>query len=418
MCKLIAELSGTDKQIVKEMLSRLESHSANPGIDIRLTGEIYGKLHMKIRQLGLDPRDTTPRELYQSLINLADLHDQFLAKRLGIASRDDPVEVANVVSKFSNRIRLPKHSWALKHTTIKRLLKDHPPKTVMKLLRYRSVESMLKREPVSMLLTVARHIEPAQWQNRFVQNYKTIKSNDFEVREIEIEHLQDRRWDQIGDIFSSTRRSNIIHSPEAGAIAILPLKVKELKGLTLTSLLLVLHYINEIRVFSTYCKFRHMQPSFGKQLTERFMGGKQEYVTIASQSVHWKVVHRYYGSKERKNHPEIFEPHVQPEDLSYRRAEEILYGLEPALHFWHDIDYVGLPEPDGAISFNLTDAAMNLINNIPFERRASYHMQASIWNELYFRYLGQNVFEQQVLSQLDELNDFSLMATLDTEFVL
>lgn len=417
MCKLIADLAGADKQVIKEVLARLEGHSASPGVDIRLTGEIYGKLHMKVRALGLDPADTTPHELYLALLNLADLHDGFLAKRLGIKQRRDADEVARAVSIFATRMRLPKQSWALKHTAIKRLLKAMPPKNLMKLLHYRSVESMLKREPPALLLAVARHTEGEPWQQRFVQSYKTTKSNEFETRDIEIEYLAEKRWKTVGELFTSTRRSNIMHAPEAGAIVLLPLPAKNLKGLTITNLLLVLHYINEIRAFSTYCKFHHMRPNFGVLLYEHLKGDKHNHVSIASHPVHWRVVHRYYGTVARKSHPEIFEPHVQPEDLSYRKAEEVLYSLEPALHFWHDMDYVGLPQPDGPLSFNLTDAAMNLVNDLPYERRAYYHLQGAIWNEMYFRYVGQRSFEQNVLQQLDLQAEFSVASALDTEFV-
>jgi hypothetical protein len=130
------------------------------------------------------------------------------------------------------------------------------------------------------------------------------------------------------------------------------------------------------------------------------------------------VVHRYYGTRDRFNHPEIFEPHVQPEDLTYRKAEAILYRLEPALHFWHDTDYVGLPETDGPISFSLTDMAMNLVNGLPYEKRAYYHMQDSLWNEVYSRYIGQTSFEKQMLQQLDEQPVLAEQPAMSMEFVL
>jgi len=134
--------------------------------------------------------------------------------------------------------------------------------------------------------------------------------------------------------------------------------------------------------------------------------------------VHWRIVHRYYGTAEAFKHPEIFEPHVQPEDLAYRKAEAFLYRLEPALHFWHDTDYVGLPEADGSISFSLTDMAMNLVNGLPYENRASYHMRDALWNEVYSRYIGQQAFEKQVLRQLDDQPALTRNPALDLEFAL
>jgi hypothetical protein len=102
------------------------------------------------------------------------------------------------------------------------------------------------------------------------------------------------------------------------------------------------------------------------------------------------------------HHPEIFEPHVQPEDMSWRKAEELLYRIEPALHFWHDMDYVGLMMPGGPVSFNLVDNAVCFVNGLPYSRKANNHFKEALWNEILIRYLGQRTLEQQVLKQLDK----------------
>ena len=47
---------------------------------------------------------------------------------------------------------------------------------------------------------------------------------------------------------------------------------------------------------------------------------------MAGSHVHWRVIQRYFGKLENEYHPEIFEPHVQPEDLHWRKAEEALYN--------------------------------------------------------------------------------------------
>ncbi len=418
VCRLVAELVGADKRVLGEVFLRLEQQSANPGIDVRLTGEIYGKLHMKMRSLGLDPNDTTPHELYNTLLSLVARHDFFLAKRLGVDNIADSAEIAQAVVTVIQRLGIPKQSWAFKSTTAKRLLKAMPPKSLMKLLHYRSVDSMLKREPSTVILAIARHVESPQWQRRFVQGYKNLKSNDFEVRDIDTLYLAHKKWDEVSQFFVTSHRSNIVHSEEVGLIVLLKLNTDQTTGITLASLLLALHYINEIRAFSTYCKFHHMRPDFGNLLIKHRLNENPSYAQLAGQSMHWRVIHRYFGTVDRMNHPEIFEPHVQPEDLSYRRAEETLYHLEPALHFWHDMDYVGLPNTSGPISFNLTDMAMNLINKLPFEKRAFYHMQDALWNEIYARYIGQPAFERKILEQLDEgLVDASHPA-MDLEFVV
>ncbi len=409
---------GADNRLVRDMFARMELHSGAPGIDLRLTGEIYGRLHMKIRELGLDPNDTTPHELYHALLSLTSLHDEFLVKRLDIDDPNDTGQISNAVVKIINHIKYPKHSWALKSTAAKRLLKATPPKLLMKQLNYRSVDSLLRREPASILVTIARHTEPTQWQEKFVNSYKKLRPNDFEVRDIEVVHLSDKRWEKVGKALGGAKHNSIVHSPEAGVVILLPVQINKPRGLTLVSILLTLHYINEIRAFSTYCKFHHMRPDFSKLLIEHVLNQKQDHVSIAGHPVHWRVIHRYYGSTDKLNHPELFEPHVQPEDLAYRKAEDVLFRLEPALHFWHDTDFLGLPQPDGPISFSLTDMAMNLVNKLNFEGRVNYHMQESLWNEVYFRYFGQRSLENQILYQLDEQSTLERQTAMDMDFVV
>jgi hypothetical protein len=127
------------------------------------------------------------------------------------------------------------------------------------------------------------------------------------------------------------------------------------------------------------------------------------HARLAGQPIHWRVVHRYYGTQHQDEHPEIFQPHVQPEDMAYRKAEHTLFRLEPALHFWQDTDYVALPQAEGeAVSFNLMDVAVNLVNRLPYEHRVAYHNREAIWNELHSRYLGQRALERHLLQQLDD----------------
>ncbi len=416
MCKLVAELVGADTQLMREVFRRLEVQSGEPGIDVRLTGEIYGKLHMKMRALGLDPNDTTPHELYQALLNLAALHDDFLAKRLNVNTNDRAQVISEAVARFINRLHMPKQAWVFKGTAAKKLLKATPPRTLMKLLHYRSLDSMLKRESAAMLVTAARHLEPEQWQKRFVSSYKKLKPSDFEVRDIVAECLPIQRWQAVGEHIRAQYHTTIVHTPEAGGIALLPVEAQGIQGLTLATLLLTLHYVNEIRAFSTFAKFGHLHPKFGSNLVEHILEQKQDHFTLAGQPIHWRVVHRYYGNTNHTR-PEIFEPHVQAEDLAYRKAEEVLYRMEPALHFWHDMDYAGLPQTDGPLSFNLTDMAFNLVNRLPYEQRVSYHLKGALWNEIYCRYTSQRQFEQQILQQLDEQSVAKKPSVLDLEFV-
>lgn len=415
MCKLIAELVGADKQIVSEVVHRFERSSGEPGIDIRLTGEIYGRLHMKVRELGLDPNDTTARELYHALISLADLHDQFLAARFGIEDRANTDQVLSGVVGIINKLQMPRHGWVIKGSVVKRLLKSVPPKSLMRSLHYRSLDSMLKREPARLLLNMARHVEPANWQQRFDAKIEQLTASDFEQKDIDVVYLDELKWSAAIEQVALQRHTNIFYSPEAGNVLVTPLPARGKHGMTLASTMMILHYINEIRTHSTYLKFHQLMPGFGTKIRDITTKQTAHHVRVAGQPLHWRIVHRYYGTTTRVLHPEVFEPHVQPEDLAYRKAEHILYRFEPALHFWKDLDYIGVNHPSGPISFNLMDVALNLFNNRSYEQRVNYHMRDSLWNELLIRYIGQRSLERQLLQHLDE-QTLSEVFSPDMEF--
>ncbi len=418
MCKLIAELVGADKQIVSEVVRRLELASGQPGIDVRLTGEIYGQMHMKMRELGLDPSDTTAKELYQGLLGLADLHDQFLARRLGVVDRTNAEEVLSAVAMVINRLHMPRQAWVIKGSVIKKLLKANPPKQLMQTLHYRSIESMLKREPARLLLTMARHIEQDKWQQRYSQACSRLQSGDFEQHNIEVTYLDELKWSAVIQAVAPIFHTNSFYCVESGSIFITPLPARGKHGLTLATLMITLHYINEIRTQSTYLKFYQPMPGFGQKVEAVVKKSSTDHILLAGQAIQWRIVHKYYGTSTRLLHPEVFEPHVQPEDLAYRKAEQILYRLEPALHFWHNLDYVGVSHNNHPISFNLMDMVLNLLNDIPYEKRLNYHMRDALWNELLIRYVGQRSLERQLLQHLNDQTLGQVAFVPDMEFVV
>ncbi len=401
MTRVLAELLHADEPLFSMALHRLEQASGNPSIDVRLTAEIVGKIQHKLRALGLDPKDTTGKELYQALFNLVKLHDGFLAKRIGAK---DPTDVHDVLTKIKATVEgldIPKHAWVVKHSVAKRLLKATPPKHVMKQLGYRSIDSLLKREDVAEIIGATRFLETIQWQQSFIQKYKKLRPTDFETRDIEIIVLDPKRWGEPTKQHVGEKRHNITHLKELGAIIVLPMPVTHMPGVSITSLPLLIHYINEIRLYSAFFKMHQVRADFSELFVMTLTDDPADHAVLAGQPIHWRVIQRYFGRVEAEHHPEIFQPHIQPEDLHWRKAEEVLYTLEPALHFWHDMDFVGMVRTDRPISFNLLDMAVSYVNDLPYGEQAVYHFRDALWNELYMRYMGEPVLEDQILKQLD-----------------
>lgn len=401
MSKMLSKLLGAKEPLFSLALKQLEQDSGRQGIDIRLSTEISTKIRQRTNMLGLDPDDTTPEELYHALLGRIAKDDRQLAQSINI---NDPNDIADVLKKIKSTVeglKIPRSCWVLKRSVAKRMLKQNPPKVVMKTLNYRSVDSMLKNENLGEIFGALRFAESSEWLNSFNENYKNLKPSDFESRLIEIIEMPMQRWGDIAETFIKKKRHNITHVKELGVILMLPIKEKKITGITITVLPLLLHYINEIRLYSSFFKLKQMQPNFGSIVADTLNADPDTAVILGGQSIHWRVLQRYFGKLEKENHPEIFEPHVQPEDLHWRSAESVLYEIEPRIEFWKEMDYVGILDGNRPVTFNLMDTAVGYANNTSYKDRVIYHFRESLWNEIFARYMGEKTLEEQVLKQLD-----------------
>ncbi len=407
MSRMISELLGATEPLFSLAVKQLEEASGNPSADVRLTAEIVGKVRLKTEELGLDPDDTTPRELHAALLARIEEDDRRLVKKIGGKNPDDPVELMPLMKKTWEKMDTPKSCWVLKKSVAKAMLKKTPPKNIMAHLGYRSVDSMLKHEKLGEVYGALRFAESPEWLNEFNEQYKTLKPSDFETRRIEIVEMSLERWGDIAAPFIHKKRHNITHLKELGYILMLPVSEKtKLRGITIFTLPLIFHYLNEIRLYSAFFKLQQVKPNFGKVLANTLIADPPRAAVMAGQKIHWRVIQKYLGrhtdDMKSKKYPEIFEPHVQPEDLHWRRAGEMLLEVDPGLSFWQDLDYVGIKAKDGLpVPLNMLDVAASYVNRSPFSDRAVYHFRDSLWNELFIRYMGQKNLEQQILQQLD-----------------
>ena len=67
MTHVLKELLGTDHPLFVRNIADLEKASGNAGVDTRLIADIIQKAHRVMRQLRLDPADSSAREVYQAL---------------------------------------------------------------------------------------------------------------------------------------------------------------------------------------------------------------------------------------------------------------------------------------------------------------------------------------------------------------
>lgn len=397
---MLSELLAAREPLFSLSLKHLEKASGNQSVDIRLTSEIIGKVRLKTQELGLDPDDTTGKELYFALLSKIEQNDEHLVKQIGGKDPNDAAALMPLMKKAWDDFKTPKSCWVLKKSVAKRMLKNMPPKNIMKHLNYRSIDSMLKNENLAEIYGALRFAESPKWLNDFNETYKKLKPSDFETRQIEIVMMSMERWGDIAAPFIHKKKHNITHLKELGVILMLPVS-GQLRGITIFTLPLLFHYLNEIRLYSAFFKLQQVKPNFGDILVETLIADPPKGAIMAGNDIHWRVIQRYFGKLEHEKHPEIFEPHVQPEDLHWRRAEEMLYQLAPELEFWKDLDYVAVMHNKRPLTFNVLDVAASYVNKLPYKDRAIYHFRESLWTEIFVRYMGQKTLEEQVLKQLN-----------------
>lgn len=397
---MLSELLAAREPLFSLSLKHLEKASGNQSVDIRLTSEIIGKVRLKTQELGLDPDDTTGKELYFALLSKIEQNDEHLVKQIGGKDPNDAAALMPLMKKAWDDFKTPKSCWVLKKSVAKRMLKNMPPKNIMKHLNYRSIDSMLKNENLAEIYGALRFAESPKWLNDFNETYKKLKPSDFETRQIEIVMMSMERWGDIAAPFIHKKKHNITHLKELGVILMLPVS-GQLRGITIFTLPLLFHYLNEIRLYSAFFKLQQVKPNFGDILVETLIADPPKGAIMAGNDIHWRVIQRYFGKLEHEKHPEIFEPHVQPEDLHWRRAEEMLYELAPELEFWKDLDYVAVMHNKRPLTFNVLDVAASYVNKLPYKDRAIYHFRESLWTEIFVRYMGQKTLEEQVLKQLN-----------------
>lgn len=403
MSKLLRELLKAKEPLFTQSLRELEFYSGRKSIDIKLTAEIIEKTYAVLRSLGLDPDDTTDKELYHALLNRVREHNENLTKSIGCSERTLIKTIVPKLVEVVENTKTPRRCWVLKKSVAKDLLRQMPPKNMMKHLGYRSLESMFKNENFSEIYTALRFSETPEWLNQYNELFTArVMPSDFESRNIEIVIMDHDKWVKLTKRFVEKKKHNITHTKELGVIVVVPMQQAHMRGMALKVLPLLFHYINEIRLYSAFFKLKSTEPDFGKIISETLIADTGTGATIGKFSIHWRVIQRYFG-KNGNEPPEVFQPHVQPEDLHWRKAGEILMEISPELKFWDELDYVARlgQEDSNPVAFNLFDVAFAYSNEEPFSSRYFYHMRESLWNEIFMRYMGEPALKKQILEQLD-----------------
>jgi uncharacterized protein (TIGR00730 family) len=402
MAKFLQVLLDAEEPLFSMALQQLETISGRPAADARLIADITQMAHDNLRELGLHPATSTGEEVYQALLSRVEKDIERLTKIIGAKDSDDVQHLVPFMIKAADGVKFNRKVFVLKREKAKDLLRQMPPKALMEKLGYDDVEAMIENEDFDEIYTALRFSEGADWLNKYNELFEKITPEDYEERDLRILQMDHDKYVDLAAHFVKKKLHNVTHTKEMGTIVVVPMHAKTMRGLVLKTLPLLLHYMNEVKLYSTFFKLKSKKPHFGKTVVETLIADPGNASQMAGQKIHWRVIQRYLGRHKEDSVEKIaFEPHVQPEDLHWRRAEDLLYQIDPALEFWKDRDYVGLQYDGFPVAFNLFDVSFAYSNKEPYEGRYAYHFRESLWNEIFVRYMGFKNLEKQVLEQLD-----------------
>ncbi|MGH7195523.1 MAG: hypothetical protein ACREGA_01975 [Candidatus Saccharimonadales bacterium] len=406
MTRILSEILGVREPAFRLNVRTLERASDNGGVDISLSVEIMNGIRGKIRELGLDAENTTGQELYFALQQRLLADDQRFRQSLGLEPHAASPEILAAVQKFTRKLDVPKTCFAVRASVFKKLLKKSAPKRAMASLGYRSQDSMLKHESPALIYAAALISESSAWRKNFLAQYSKLAPSDFETRPISLFYPRSQRWENLAEEFAAKHHHMSISLKELGAIVFLPVNA-DVPALALTVTLLLLESINEIRCASTFLKFQQVKPDFGKLVASVATEEPVTAAKLAERPLPWRILQHFFDKEKAINHPELFEPHVQAEDMALAKAEHALAAQMPSLEFWENTSNLAYLDSGQPVSLNMLDVALGAANSLQYHQRVAHHVRGHVWQELLSRYLNQQNLDNvlgQISSDLGQPN--------------
>jgi hypothetical protein len=354
--------------------------------------------NLKLKELMLEP-DANDDEIYLALLKRVRDDNSRLAKILGIKNSNSPTEVEDNVLHITNNLTINKEAWVINENTAKKMLLAMPPEKAANLLKYKTAKEMIEKHDIYELFGLIRFSEGPEWLNRFNAQYNQLEPTDFERREIKFKQLP-QILAPAAKKFIAKKKHNLTHSKEMGVVYFLPVE-GDIPGALLRIMPLSFHYINEIRMYSAYFKLNKRRTDFGKRVTSALVA-EPEILKLSDFGLKWGLIQRYFGKLKDEKHPEEFLPHLQPEDLHWRKSEDIIYQLDPEFKFWQNMDWVAKLSKDGSpLTMNFMDVSLSFSNKVKFKDRLFYHFRESLWDQLMISFAGESEVESLIIAHLD-----------------
>ena len=298
----------------------------------------------------------------------------------------------------------------LKKDKAREMLLKTPPPNIITGLKYKNGHELLEKEKLEEVFPALRFIESREWMNNvFLPEYKKLKASDFEQRPIDLIVLSEK-WLKLTESFMNKKYHNVSHLKELGIVFIIPIKI-DTPGQTLRMFSLLLHYLYEVPFYSKLIKgYSNSNGDFADKLISLLRGDVIEITNYKLQITNDKfrvpIVQRYL-IKDNEQDKRLFTPHVNPEAIHWKKAQNVLIGFMKKqgfnINYLRNIDFVGdffpIDGKEELISFDLVDNVMSLVE----KRKFTYHYKEALWNKLFSEFLGgDKKIEEMIINNMDK----------------
>ncbi len=285
--------------------------------------------------------------------------------------------------------------YALKPAVIEHLLRKQLPLRTLQYLGYSNLTECLAKESIYELMAALRFSESGEWMQQFLAQYEELTADDFEERPIQFLTLSPEKWWKLAEPFATKKRHHFSHLKEAGVVFWYPSPQRQqTQDHGLAVVMMLLHYLFEVNFYSQWFKAQAVQqPDFGRIFVTTLQGDTE---LCAKDAYHLPIIQQYH-LKQPNPDPCVFQPHVMPEALHWRKAMTTLSAaiqFHPQYHrvaFWETCYTVGEQVNGQLVTLNMIDNVLS--TTVQF----NYHFREEMWNALFAHYFSSDLLEGSII---------------------
>lgn len=402
----IARILRADPEKIGKFFETMEEETGVGGVPEKIVKENNENMERILKKYNLEGK--TSEEIFSSLIYRLKRSNRVIKEFFGEPTLSQPKSYERVIEEAKWLANKPK-GFFLKKKKAKEMLRQTPPKNMIRAFGYSGVGELLEKEDLFEVYSALRFIEPSAWMNNeFLPAYKELEPSDFTEREVKITILS-KKWLRLAQDFVEKKYHNLSHLKEMGVVFVIPIE-EQSEGAFLRLFALLLHYLHEIPFYSSIFRKYVEDDNFAEETIESLQGKVLEPDEYPHKPTNWLIVQRYLAKIDKED-PRLFLPHVNPETLHWEKAEDAIADFAkkvPQVHLdiWRDLDWVGdfypsSKEGEVLVSFDLVDNVMSLVKEEELIKYL-YHQQEALWNKIFKEYVGAEKLEPAMVENFEK----------------